>query len=168
MVKHREIKHAEQDSNLIVALDKISDPGNLGTIIRTAYWFGVDRVLLSSETADPYNPKVIRSTQGGIFHTNISEDVNLEAELKKLQSDGYSVYLFTLDAKTTLTELSGKLDSLKSAKSVIVFGNEARGISPELLDSDYEKILIERFSDCESLNAAIACSIAMYELRKNI
>nr|HMQ80802.1 RNA methyltransferase [Ignavibacteria bacterium] len=94
VVSRPEYNKTKSSGDLIIALDKVSDPGNLGTIIRTAYWFGVDWILLSDGSADPYNPKVVRSTQGGIFHTNITEDAELAAELKKLESKGYSVYLF--------------------------------------------------------------------------
>jgi TrmH family RNA methyltransferase len=163
VVKHPEKKRFVKQHDMILAMDRISDPGNLGTIIRTAYWFKIPLVLLSGGSADPYNPKVIRSTQGGLFHTTITEDVDLAVELKKLQKEGYSVYLFTLDAEKSLAQI---IQSGKSAKSVIVFGSEAHGISQELLDMDFEKVKIEGYSGSESLNVAIAAGIAMYEFRK--
>jgi len=163
VVKHPKVKQGGKEPGIILALDKINDPGNLGTIIRTAYWFGVPEILLSSNSADPYNPKVIRATQGGIFHTQIFEDVDLVNELKKLQGKGYTVYLFTLDAKQTLSQI---FKSDKSHKSVIVFGSEAHGISEELQNADFEKVKIEGYSGSESLNVAIAAGIALYEFRK--
>lgn len=166
VVKHSKIKHSTNEPDIILALDRISDPGNLGTIIRTAYWFNVPQILLSNGSADPYNPKVIRSTQGGLFHTNITEDVELTPELKKLQRNGYSVYLFTLDAEKTLSQIIKSSKSGQSAKSVIVFGSEAHGVSQELLDMDFERVKIEGFSGSESLNVAIAAGIALYEFKK--
>ncbi|MEO8512691.1 MAG: RNA methyltransferase [Ignavibacteria bacterium] len=172
VVKHPKQLKNQIEPDIILALDRINDPGNLGTIIRTAYWFNVPKILLSENSADPYNPKVIRSTQGGIFHTQIVEDAPLTDELKKLKIKGYSVYLFTLDAEKTLSQIfqfdeSDKSDkSEKSAKSVLVFGSEAHGISQELLDMDFERVKIEGFSGSESLNVAIAAGIALFEFRK--
>ncbi|HMR00072.1 MAG TPA: RNA methyltransferase [Ignavibacteria bacterium] len=164
VVSRPEYNKTKSSGDLIIALDKVSDPGNLGTIIRTAYWFGVDWILLSDGSADPYNPKVVRSTQGGIFHTNITEDAELAAELKKLESKGYSVYLFTLDTERSLSQIS---ESGKSGKSVLVFGSEAHGISKEILDMGFEKVKIEGYSASESLNVAISTGIALYEFKQH-
>jgi len=163
VVNRPEFSKTNPPGNLIIALDKVSDPGNLGTIIRTAYWFGVDQILLSEGSADPYNPKVVRSTQGGIFHTNITEDADLAVELKKLESNGYSVYLFTLDAERALSQIS---KSSKSGKSVLVFGSEAHGISNEIIEQGFEKVKIEGYSASESLNVAISAGIALYEFKQ--
>lgn len=154
------------DGNIIIALDRISDPGNLGTIIRTAYWFGVKTILLSRECADPYNPKVIRSTQGGIFHTNIIEDADLSEKLGELKSAGHTVYLFTLDAPNFLSELRGKDSFSDDSKSVIVFGNESHGISQEILEAGFDRLKIKGYSESESLNAAVSCAIALYEFTR--
>lgn len=167
VVKRPEFKRSDLNSDLIIALDKVSDPGNLGTIIRTAYWFGVDQILLSEGCADPYNPKVVRSTQGGIFHCNIDEDTNLAEELKKLQSLGYSVYLFTLDAEKSLSQIERLARSGQSDKSVIVFGSEAHGISKDVTEQGFEKVKIEGYSESESLNVAISAGIALYEFRQH-
>lgn len=156
------------NSNIIIALDRISDPGNLGTIIRTAYWFGVKTILLSRECADPYNPKVIRSTQGGIFHTNIIEDSDLTVELGKLKSAGHSVYLFTLDAQNFLSGLREKESISANSRSVLVFGNESHGISHEILNSGFDRVKIKGYSESESLNAAVSCAIALYEFTRLI
>lgn len=164
VVSRPEISKTNSQGDLIIALDKVSDPGNLGTIIRTAYWFGVDQILLSEGSADPYNPKVVRSTQGGIFHTNITEDAELAVELKKLESKGYTVYLFTLDAEIALSQIT---QSAKSDKSVIVFGSEAHGISKEIVDTGFGKVKIEGYSASESLNVAISAGIALYEFKQS-
>ncbi len=165
VVNRPELTKTNSPGDLIIALDKVSDPGNLGTIIRTAYWFGVDQILLSEGSADPYNPKVVRSTQGGIFHTNITEDADLAVELKKLESKGYSVYLFTLDAEMSLSQTS---KSSESGKSVLVFGSEAHGISKEIMDMGFEKVKIEGYSASESLNVAISAGIALYEFKQHV
>lgn len=164
VVKRPEFKRSDLNSDLIIALDKVSDPGNLGTIIRTAYWFGVDQILFSEGCADPYNPKVVRSTQGGIFHCNITEDAELAVELKELETKGYSVYLFTLDSERSLSQVT---QSAKSDKSVIVFGSEAHGISQEIIGQGFEKVKIEGYSASESLNVAISAGIALYEFRQH-
>jgi len=163
VVAHPKIKAGSGHGDIIIALDRVSDPGNLGTIIRTAYWFGVKNIILSKECADPYNPKVIRSTQGGIFHLNITEDSDLISELKKYRSGGYSVYLFTLDAEKSLSQIS---KSGESGKSVLVFGSEAHGISIEIIEQGFEKLKIEGYSASESLNVAVSAGIAMYEFTK--
>ncbi len=151
------------EGDIILALDRISDPGNLGTIIRTAYWFGVKQIVLSKDSADPYNPKVVRSTQGGIFHTNIIEDTDLCDLLKNYATAGYKVYLFTLDGSNNLSEV---VSNFGNGKSVLVFGSEVHGISNDLLGMDFEKVKVEGFSDCESLNVAISAGIALYEFKK--
>jgi len=122
----------------------------------------VKTILLSKGSADPYNPKVIRSTQGGIFHTNIIEDADLKSKLNEYKNSGYNVFLFTLNADSSLSQI---LKSDKSDKSVIVFGSESHGISGELLNNDFTKVKIEGYSDCESLNVAIAAGIVLYSLK---
>ncbi len=157
---------ANSDSKIIIALDRISDPGNLGTIIRTAYWFGVKTIMLSRECADPYNPKVIRSTQGGIFHTNIIEDAELAEKLKELETAGQKIYLFTLDAQNFLSELRENSSITSNSKSVLVFGNESHGISQEILGAGFERVKIKGYTGSESLNAAVSCAIALYEFTR--
>jgi TrmH family RNA methyltransferase len=128
----------------------------------------VKTILLSKGSADPYNPKVIRSTQGGIFHTNIIEDVDLKGKLNEYKNSGYNVFLFTLKAVTSLSEVSALAPSAKSGKSdksVIVFGSESHGISEELLNEDFTQVKIDGYSDCESLNVAISAGIALYTLK---
>lgn len=166
IVKRNFVNTAPQDPGLIIALDRISDPGNLGTIIRTAYWFGVKTILLSRECADPYNPKVIRSTQGGIFHTDMIEDADLLAELKGHEAKGFGVCLFTLDGERYLDELRKDYAELNSTKSVLVFGNESHGISQDIIDAGFSKVKIRGYSQSESLNAAVSCAIALYEFTR--
>jgi RNA methyltransferase, TrmH family len=144
------------NSKTIIVLDRINDPGNLGTIIRTAYWFGIDAVILSENSVDLYNPKVVRSTQGALFNLNILENAPLVKTLGFLASNSFNIYLLDADAKKDLQEIeSGK-------KAVFVFGSEAEGISAELLNKDYKCIKIEGYSNCESLNVAVSFGIVMH------
>lgn len=160
VVKRPAYGSAIPGGNIIIALDKVSDPGNLGTIIRTAYWFGVKDIILSEDCADPYNPKVIRSTQGGVFHVNLFEDTELAAELKKLKQDNYKIYLFALESEKFLEQIPG------NNKSVLVFGSESRGISNDLLNEGFETVKIKGNSDSESLNVAISAGIALHHFTK--
>lgn len=160
VVKRPAYGSAIPGGNIIIALDKVSDPGNLGTIIRTAYWFGVKDIILSEDCADPYNPKVIRSTQGGVFHVNLFEDTELAAEFKKLKQDNYKIYLFALESEKFLEQISG------NNKSVLVFGSESRGISNDLLNEGFETVKIKGNSDSESLNVAISAGIALHHFTK--
>ena len=147
-------------SMLVVALDGISDPGNLGTIIRTCHWFGVDNLLLSAHSVDLYNPKVVRSTQGSVFHINIFENIDLTGELRILNGLGFNVIVLDVNADAVL-EIKPVQD-----KNVLVFGNESEGISEELSGSSYSRFKIKGYSDCESLNLAVSCGIALNILRK--
>lgn len=140
---------------LLVALDKISDPGNLGTIIRTSYWFNADAIMLSTNSVDLYNSKVIRSTQGALFHIKIYENMNFKNELVNLQSNGFKIVLFDLNAEKDLKQISF------FEKNVFVFGNEAGGISDDILKLPFEKVKIKSFSNCESLNVSISSGIAL-------
>lgn len=146
-------------SKLIVALDRINDPGNLGTIIRTAYWFGVDAVITGENSVDVYNPKVLRSAQGGVFHINIFENMPLEKTLGDLSSNGFNVYLLDVNAEKNFTEIEEK------EKTVFVFGNEAEGISGNILNKGYASVKINGYSNCESLNVAVSSGIVLHGFR---
>jgi len=159
-VVEKNMVNANEGNKFIVALENINDPGNLGTILRTCYWFGVDKVLISENSADIYNSKTIRSTQGSMFHLNIETDVNLKTKLESLSKNGFDVYVTSLDGKP----VSGEL---KSDKCVLVFGNEANGVSYDIQENaDYKQIKIESYTDCESLNVAVSAGILISEFRK--
>jgi RNA methyltransferase, TrmH family len=146
------------DSGIILALDRINDPGNLGTILRTSYCFGVNAVLLSTGSVDIFNSKVLRSSQGAHFHLKITTEVDLTKELLRLNTAGFRILLFEPDADIPLSEVSN------AGKSVLVFGNEAGGISHLLLDMKYKRVKIDARSQCESLNVAVACGIALHQI----
>lgn len=143
---------------LIVALDDIRDPGNLGTIIRLCDWFGVKQLLCSTETVDVYNPKVIQATMGSITRVKINY-VDLNEYV--LQSS-LPVFGTFMDGKNVYKEALPK-------EGILVLGNEANGISAELEKSIKNRIAIPRFGDIqktESLNVATATAIFLSEFRR--
>ncbi len=147
------------DFDLIIALDRINDPGNLGTIIRTAYWFGAGAVLTGKDSVDIYNPKVIRSTQGGFFYLSICENAELDIALNDLSKNGFNIYLLDAKAGNDLSRIApGK-------KTVFVFGSEADGISESILRKNYSRIKIKGYSGCESLNVAVSCGIVLHHFK---
>ncbi len=149
------------DSRMIVALDSINDPGNLGTILRTCYWFGIKTIIIGKNSADVYNTKTIRASQGAIFFVNFKAEADLNLELNSLKENGYNVYLTTLSGNV----VSDK--TISAGKSVIVFGNEAKGISKELIDNkEYKEIKIKSYTDCESLNVSVSAGIVLNEFKR--
>ncbi|MFA5405084.1 MAG: RNA methyltransferase [Ignavibacteria bacterium] len=153
------------ESKVICALDNINDPGNLGTILRICWWFGIENVLVSQNSVDIYNSKAIRASQGAIFNLLIKDNTELKEELTKLYDKKYEIILTDLDTNNIL----GNFDFKKETKYVFVFGNEANGISGEILNiPEFKKIKIESYTKCESLNVASSAAIMFYEIKKNI
>lgn len=145
--------------NRIVILDGIQDPGNLGTIIRSAVAFHVDMIILSPSTVDVYNSKVIRSSQGMIFHIPIIVK-NLYEVIPELQEQRYTVYGTKVTHGKSLKELEN------CEKFAIIMGNEGQGVEEAILDLCDEYLYIEMDERCESLNVGVATSIILYELDK--
>lgn len=141
--------------NRLIILDNIQDPGNLGTIIRSAVAFNFDTVVLSRDTVDLYNPKVIRSTKGMLFNINI-----IVREIDKFISllDGYTIY--GTDVINGNNIRNENIDS----KVGLVIGNEGRGVSDKIKKMCDKFIYIDMCDKCESLNASVAASILMYEV----
>lgn len=146
----------------VVMLDDIQDPGNLGTIIRTADAMGLDAVITSSDTCDLYNPKVTRSTMGSFFHMPIIGKQDKNQIIEVLKKKGYKIYSAALQTDTYLDDLD-----LTPDKIAIIIGNEAHGISSEILDKSDKVFKINMKGNAESLNASIAASIIMYEISRN-
>lgn len=146
----------EIKSNRVLYLDDVSDPGNLGTILRTALAFGFSDVILSRNCCSIYNEKVLQASQGAIFSLNIVNDKKL-LELKK---SGYSILATEIKGSLSLKDVS------KNNKIVLVLGNEAHGVSESILKLSDKRIRID-IQNIESLNVAIAGAIAMYVLSKN-
>ncbi len=145
----------------ILLLDGIQDPGNLGTIIRSAVAFNVDTICLSPDTVDIYNPKVLRSTQGMIFHTNIIIK-SLKEIISMLKEREIPIYGTRVDYGIDVSTLREK----DRKKYALVMGNEGNGVSEEILDMCDEYIYISMNPDVESLNVGVATSIILYELDK--
>lgn len=137
-------------------IDSVQDPGNMGTMIRTADAAGMDAVILGTGCADPYNPKVIRSTQGSIFHLPVIK-ANLEEFINKLQ---IPVYGTALEDAIPYDQVSS------SSEFALLVGNEGQGVSQKLLEKTSKNLYIPIFGKSESLNVAVAAGILMYYLRK--
>jgi TrmH family RNA methyltransferase len=147
-------KKAEKGFTLV--LDDIRDPGNLGTIIRTADWYGIKTIIASQETADFYNPKVITASMGSFTRVRM-----YYAELAPfLSSTSFPIYGALLDGKDVHKTSFGK-------DGLIVIGNESNGISPEIEIMITERITIPRYGHAESLNAGVATAIILDNLRRN-
>lgn len=152
--KHNEDANYKED--IIIALDDIQDPGNLGTILRTIDSANLKQIIVSKNTVDVYNPKVVRSTMGAIFRINVVEAEKLKDELENAKKHGYKVMVTSLDSKKNIYNVDYN-------KKVIVIGNEAKGVSKEIKEIADEKVIIPMLGKTESLNASVATSIMVYE-----
>ena len=142
---------------LTIALDKIQDPGNLGTIIRTADWFGVKNIVCSEDSVSVYNPKVIQATMGSFFRVNIiyTNLIPFFSENKEL-----TVYGTLLDGENVYSK------ELKSIGSILLMGNESKGISEELFPYINHRITIPKVGQAESLNVSTATAILCSEFTR--
>ena len=151
-------KNEEKElGNKILVLDDISDPGNLGTIIRSACAFSVDTIILSENTVDLYNPKVVRATQGMIFNINIIKK-DLSNFIPLLKADGYKIYGTDVDGGINVKNIK------EYGKICVIIGNEGRGVSDSIKRLCDKQIYINMNEKCESLNVGVAASIILYEL----
>ena len=141
-------------------LDGIQDPGNLGTILRTADAAGLDGVLLSTQCADVFSPKVLRATMGSIFRMNLRTTDDLPGELTKLREKGYSILSSQLDG-TPFYERQGVAE-----RFALIIGNEGNGVSEQVQQTATHRVRLPMRGGAESLNAAIAAAIMMYELMR--
>ena len=142
----------------IFAVESVRDPGNMGTIIRTAAAFGVDCLLISSDCADIYNPRAVRAAMGALFRQKIVRVDDLPAALKHLSENGRKTYAATLGKEAVLLG-QGTLN----ANACIVVGNEGHGLSEDTVNACDHNILIPMAVGAESLNAAVAASVCMWE-----
>jgi len=138
---------------VIVALDAVSDPGNVGTVIRAAAWFGATGVILGEDCADPCNPKVVRSSMGGLFHVPVCRRVPLPEALGTLRSQGFRVTVAAMDGETNWR------DWAEPDRSVLVLGNEARGVGPRVRSLADRIAAIPGAGQGESLNVAVTAGI---------
>ena len=151
------LENNNQEFDTFVMLDNLQDPGNVGTIIRTALSFNYPKIYLSKNCVDVYNDKLIRSTQGAIFKVSI-EICDLKEKIIELQNQDFQVF------GTALRNAVGLKEIQKVNKYGIILGNEGSGVSDEILDITNQNIFIE-INNFESLNVAVAASICMYELK---
>lgn len=147
----------KKENGLWIALENLRDPGNLGTILRTAEAAGVTGVILSAESVDIYNPKVIRSTMGAIFRVPHFYLSDFTAELEKMKNDGATLYAAHLAGTMYYDEPD------YCGRSVILIGNEANGLSDAASDCANCLVKIPMEGKAESLNAAVAAALMMYE-----
>lgn len=152
----------EAGRKLILALDDIQDPGNLGTIIRIADWFGIEDIICSPGTADCYNPKVVQATMGALFRVRI-DYVDLKSVINNVHQAGTEIYGTFLEGESIYgAELS--------RVGIIVMGNEGRGISDAVASTVTRKLLIPSYpagrQGSESLNVATATAIVCSEFRR--
>lgn len=144
----------------IVVLDGVQDPGNVGTIIRTADAAGLDGVLLSTQCADVFSPKVLRATMGSIFRMNLRTTDDLPGALTKLREKGYSILSSQLDG-TPFYEREKVAEQF-----ALIIGNEGNGVSEQVQQTATHRVRLPMRGGAESLNAAIAAAIMMYELMR--
>lgn len=149
-------KDNKEYGDRILVLDDIQDPGNLGTIIRSCVAFNIDTILMSNNSVDLYNSKVVRASQGLIFHLNIIRS-DLLLELPKLKDDHFYIY------GTKVTHGSDIKSIAKKEKFAIIMGNEGNGMCEEVTELCDEYIYIKMNEACESLNVGVATSIILYE-----
>lgn len=159
LCRKRDRDGEEVEGNRILVLDDIQDPGNLGTIIRSALAFGVTTIVLSEGTVDLYNPKVLRATQGMIFHTNIIVR-NVYDWVRMIKASDFRVYGTCVDGGVDVKSLIPD----DKEKFVLIVGNEGNGVKRRILDLCDENLYIKMNADVESLNVAVATSILLYEL----
>ena len=145
---------------VVLALDSVQDPGNLGTIIRTADWFGIKTIVCSAGTADAYNPKVVQATMGSIARINVIYVEDLAQSLSALSS-AVPVYGALLDGNDIYS-------APLTPNGIIIMGNEGNGISAPVRDTLTHRILIPQYSngEAESLNVSIATAIILSEFRR--
>lgn len=154
------------DGEPLLILDGIADPGNLGTIIRTADWFGFRNILIGEGSADRFHPKTLRATMGSIFRCAVHSTKNLAQTIESSYAD-YSLWGASLQGTLTLAECANRIRS-SSERYGIVMGNEARGISPHLINRLAGTFRINGGKQgTESLNVGIATGIILYEMSKN-
>ena len=146
----------EEVRGKVLILDNIQDPGNLGTIIRSAVAFNFKNIILSNDSVDLYNPKVIRSTEGLLFNINILRR-DLKTEIVNLKNKGYHIIGSSLNTDNYIIN--------DVTDIALIIGNEGNGIKKEILEMCDEVIKIPISLQCESLNAGVAASILMYEMR---
>ena len=150
----------EKKPRVVVALHGIGDPGNVGTLIRTAEAFGTGGVILSGDTVELYNPKVVRSTMGSLFHLPVFVDVDLKQAIPQLKRRRFKIFGTDVRSGRKIERFS------RPRKVCLLIGSEAEGLGQELLGLCDDVIRIATYGKAESLNVAVAGGILLYELTR--
>lgn len=154
--KNNKDSKIDYNEDIIVVLDNLQDPGNLGTILRTIDSANLKQVIVTKNTVDSYNSKVVRSTMGAIFRVKRIETENLVQTLEEIKKNGFEVICTSLDGTESIYDMNFN-------KKVIIIGNEANGVSKEVQDIADKKVKIPMLGKTESLNASVAAGIMIYE-----
>jgi len=153
----RIISPSDVEEQIVVYLDNVSDPGNLGTILRNCDWFGINNILLSPDSTEYTNPKAIRASMGSVFHVNIYEelDINFLIQLKR-------------DYKILCSDTKGSniFEIKREGKIILIFSNEAHGPTKEITEIADKKITVPRIGKAESLNVASASAVILAQITK--
>ena len=147
------------EGELLIALDGVQDPGNVGTILRTADAAGYNGAVLGSGCADPFGPKALRATMGSVFRVPLKQTADLKQELEVMHNRGYAL---------VSTELGGDdfFENCPKQKCVLIIGNEGNGISDAISAISTHHLALPMYGGAESLNAAVAAGIMIYELSR--
>lgn len=148
-----------EEAGFITALENVTDPGNAGTIIRTCDWFKVDGILLSENSVDPFNPKVVRSTMGSLFHLPVLTSDNFISDIKSLKTKKYRILCADMNGSSIYGYKS-------SGKTVVIFANEANGLSLEVKQFCDDILSVPGSGRAESLNVAAAAAVIISELTR--
>ncbi len=154
--KNAQDAQIDYTQDIIVVLDDVQDPGNLGTILRTVDSIGLNQIIVSKGTADAFNSKVVRSTMGAIFRIKIIEVENIAQAIKEMRKHHFKLMVTSLQTENSIYDIDFN-------KKIIVIGNEANGVSKEIQDMADEKAKIPMLGRTESLNASVAAGVVMYE-----
>ena len=150
------------EDGLYVALDGVQDPGNLGTIIRTAVAAGAKGIFLLKGTVDPYNEKCVRSTMSALCNIPIFEDITLSEFYDFIKDNSIKTYVTSLNNAKPYHTIS------YAKRSMVILGNEGNGVSKEIIEMCDQAITIPMYGDIESLNVSIAAALCMYKVREQI
>lgn len=154
--KEAEKEQIDYNEDLIVVLDKVQDPGNLGTILRTVDSIGLKQIIIAEGSGDIFNPKVVRSTMGAIFRVKVKISQDIQKTIAEIKKHKFKVISTSLATDKSIYDV-------KYEKSAIIIGNEANGVSKELQDASDELVKIPMLGNTESLNASVATGIVLYE-----
>lgn len=162
VIKRNKTIKTIEDYKFAIMCDRIQDPGNLGTIIRTADAFGPAAVILNKGCVDVYNPKVVRASAGAIFRVPFIYDDSDEKIIDTLRDSGFKIITTVVNSEYSFDDIN------QSEKICLVIGNEGQGVSREIIDNSHLAITIKMSGRSESLNASIAAGISIYEIRKKL